>query len=174
MQNYNHISTVHTLHYYSGADNCISRKNRSNYDTSNRFGIDTLQGSPFMNKTRATQNFNMAAIFQDGRHRLSRNTIFCLKKAADGRKQLMWLRILYSKRSKCLKCCYKHYTNVQILSIWPPIPMMAAITSHIIMAHNFALKWQQTVKEINFLIRDNACTHVGGTIYHTNTVCMFR
>ena len=27
-------------------------------------------------KTRATQNFNMAAIFQDGRHELSRNPYF--------------------------------------------------------------------------------------------------
>ena len=87
--------------WYSGADNCISRKNRSNYDTSNRFGIDTLQGSPFMKKTRATQNFNMAAIFQDGRHMLSWNTVFCLKMAADGRKGLFLLHILYSKRSKC-------------------------------------------------------------------------
>ena len=30
-------------------------------------------------KTRATQNFNMAAIFQDGRHRVSWNVIFCHK-----------------------------------------------------------------------------------------------
>ena len=49
----------------SGADNC---KNRSNYDTSNRFGTDYLWGSLFKKKTWATQNFNMAAIFQDGRH----------------------------------------------------------------------------------------------------------
>ena len=26
----------------SGADNCICQKNRSNYDTSNRFGTNTL------------------------------------------------------------------------------------------------------------------------------------
>ena len=49
---------------FSGADNY---KNRSNYDTSNRFGTDTLWGSLVKKKTRATQNFNMAAIFQDGR-----------------------------------------------------------------------------------------------------------
>ena len=28
--------------YNSGADNCICQKNRSNYDTSNRFGTNTL------------------------------------------------------------------------------------------------------------------------------------
>ena len=30
-------------------------------------------------KTRATQNFNMAAIFQDGRHGVSLDVIFSLK-----------------------------------------------------------------------------------------------
>ena len=60
----------------SGADNC---KNRSNYDTSNRFGTNTLWGSLFKKKTRATQNFNMAAIFQDGRHGVLWNVIFGFK-----------------------------------------------------------------------------------------------
>ena len=41
-------------------------------------------------KKRATQNFNMAAIFQDGRHGLSWNPIFCLKRAADGWKRQLW------------------------------------------------------------------------------------
>ena len=59
-----------------GADNC---NNRSNYDTSNRFGTNTLWGSLFKKKTRATQNFNMAAIFQDGRHGVSLNVNFCLQ-----------------------------------------------------------------------------------------------
>ena len=61
---------------FSGADNC---KNRSNYDTSNRFGTNTLWGSLFKKKTRATKNFNMAAIFQDGRHGVSLNVDFCLQ-----------------------------------------------------------------------------------------------
>ena len=42
------------------------------------------RGHPSRKKTRATQNFNMAAIFQDGRHGLSWKCIFCLKWAADG------------------------------------------------------------------------------------------
>ena len=68
----------------SGADNC---KNRSNYDTSNRFGTNTLWGSLFKKKTRATQNFNMAAIFQDGRHGISLNVVFCLKMVVNGQKR---------------------------------------------------------------------------------------
>ena len=60
----------------SGADNC---KNRSNYDTSNIFGTYTLWGSLYKKKTRATQNFNTAAIFQDGRHGVSLNVNLCLQ-----------------------------------------------------------------------------------------------
>ena len=71
----------------SGADNC---NNRSNYDTSNRFGTNTLWGSLFKKKTRATQNFNMAAIFQHGHHGILWNVIFCLKMALNGKKRLFW------------------------------------------------------------------------------------
>ena len=60
----------------SGPDNC---NNCSNYDTSNRFGTNILWGSLFKKKTRATQNSNMTAIFQDGRHGILWNVIFCLK-----------------------------------------------------------------------------------------------
>ena len=70
----------------SGADNC---KNRSNYDTSNRFGTNTLWGSLCKKKTRATQNFNMAAIFQDGRHRVSWNVIFCLTNGGKWSKKII-------------------------------------------------------------------------------------
>ena len=63
----------------SGADNCISQRNHSNYDTSNKFGTQTLQGSPCMKITRATQNFNKAAIFQDGHHGLSWNSFYARK-----------------------------------------------------------------------------------------------
>ena len=58
----------HEVCQISGADNCISQKNLSNYDTSTRFGTHTPQGWPCRKITRATQNFNMAANFQDGRH----------------------------------------------------------------------------------------------------------
>ena len=71
----------------SRADNC---KNRSNYDTSNRFGTDTLWGSLFKKKTRATQNFNMAAIFQDGRHGVSWIGICVLEMAVNGQRRLLW------------------------------------------------------------------------------------
>ena len=114
----------------SGADNCISRKNRSNYDTSNRFVIDTLQGSPYRKKTRATQNFNMAAIFQDSRHRLSWNTIFCLKRAANGRKRLFWLHILYSKHSECstdvinTMQMFRFFQYGRQFPSWPPSPVI--------------------------------------------------
>ena len=70
----------------SGADNC---KNRSNYDTSTRFGPNTLWGSLFKKKTRATQNFNMAAIFQDGRHGTSLNVIFCLQNDSKWSKKMI-------------------------------------------------------------------------------------
>ena len=42
---------------FSGADNCIWQKNRSNYDTSNRFGKNTLLGSPFKKKTAGHAKF---------------------------------------------------------------------------------------------------------------------
>ena len=64
--------------------------NLSNYDTSNRFGTNTLYGSLCRKIVRATQNFNMAAIFQDVRHGLSWNSLFCQKMAADGRKWPFW------------------------------------------------------------------------------------
>ena len=140
-----------TIWLNSGADNCISRKNRSNYDTSKRFGIDTLQGSPYRKKTRATQNVNMAAIFQDGRHRLSWNTIFCLKRAADGRKRLFCLHILYSKHSKC---SIDVINTMQMFRFFQYGRQFQAGRHHLSykhMAYNFALKWQQTVKEIIFL-----------------------
>ena len=78
------------MRHYSWADNCICQKNRSNYDTSNKFGTNTLLGSLFKKKTRATQNFNMAAIFQFGRHGLSWNPIVCFKGAADGWEGQLW------------------------------------------------------------------------------------
>ena len=53
--------------------------NRSNYDTGNRFGANTLKGSLFKKKARATQNFNMAAIFQDGHYGYPETHIFVLK-----------------------------------------------------------------------------------------------
>ena len=68
------------------ADNC---RNRSNYDTSNRFGTNTLWRPLFKKKTRATQIFNMAAIFQDGRHRVSWNVIFCLKNGGKWSKKII-------------------------------------------------------------------------------------
>ena len=42
------------------------------------------RGHPSRKKSRAAQNFNMAAIFQYGRHGLSWYSIFCLKRAANG------------------------------------------------------------------------------------------
>ena len=46
-----------------------------------------LYGGHFTRKkTRATQNFNMAAIFQDGRPMVSWNVIFCLKMVVNGQK----------------------------------------------------------------------------------------
>ena len=63
----------------SGADNCISQENHSNYDTSNGFGTHTLQGSPCRKMTWAMQNFKMSAIFHDGRHGLPWNPIFAIK-----------------------------------------------------------------------------------------------
>ena len=82
----------------SGADNC---NNRSNYDTSNRFGTNTLWGSLFKKKTRATQNFNMAATFQDGRHGILWNVIFCLKMSWNGRKRLFWQQSVYFEHANC-------------------------------------------------------------------------
>ena len=73
--------------HISGADN---RNNRSNYDTSNRFGTNTLWGSRFKKKMRATQNFNMAAIFQDGGHGILLNVFFASKMALNGQKRLFW------------------------------------------------------------------------------------
>ena len=88
----------HYCCHYSGAVNC---KNRSNYDTSNRFGTNTLWGSLFTKKTRATQNFNMAAIFQDGRHGVSLNGIFALKMAINGQKRLLWQQSVCFEHAKC-------------------------------------------------------------------------
>ena len=90
---------------YSGADNC---KNRSNYDTSNRFGTNTLWGSLFKKKTRATHNFKMATMFQDGRHGVSLNVIFCLKMAVNGKKRLLWQQSVFWV-CKMYSQCYKYY-----------------------------------------------------------------
>ena len=72
----------------NGGSGAHDYKNRSNYDTSNRFGTNTLWGSLFKKITRATQNFNMAAIFQDGFHGVSWNVIFCLKNGSKWSKNI--------------------------------------------------------------------------------------
>ena len=82
----------------SGADNC---KNHSNYDTSNRFGTNILCRSLFKKKTRASQNFNMDAIFQEGRHGVSWNVIFCLEMAVNGQERLLWQQSVWFEHAKC-------------------------------------------------------------------------
>ena len=111
---------------YSGADNCM---NRSNYDTSNRFGTNTLWRSLFKKKTRAMQNFNMAAIFQDGCHRVSWNVISDVKMAVNSQKTLL------SQQSVCYehaKCTFNVINTIQMFRrfkygrqfpIWPPSPI---------------------------------------------------
>ena len=101
-------------------------KNRSNYDTSNRFGTNTLWGSLFKKITRATQNFNMAAIFQDGCQGVSWNVIFALKMAVNGQKRLLW------QHSVCfdhVKCTINVINTIQMFRLfqygrqfprWPP------------------------------------------------------
>ncbi len=46
----------------------IFMDNRSNGDTSMKFGMNSQSGSLIKKNCLATQNFKMAAIFQDGRH----------------------------------------------------------------------------------------------------------
>ena len=117
------LISVLAHHTHSGADNC---KNRSNYDTNNRFGKDTLWGSLFKKKTRATQNFNMAAIFQDGRHGVSWIRIFVLEMAVNGQRKLLW------QQSVCFwhaKCTVNVMNTIQMFRVfqygrqfprWPP------------------------------------------------------
>ena len=89
---------IYISYNFSGADNC---KNRSNYDTINRFGTNTLRGSLFKKITRATQNFKMAVTFQDGCHGVSWNVIFALKMAVNGQKRLLWQHSVCFDHAKC-------------------------------------------------------------------------
>ena len=95
----------HTWHMFNPVARCCSGadnyKNRSNYDTTNRFGTNTLWGSLFKKITRATQNFNMAAIFLDDCHGASWNVIFCLKMAVNGQKRLLWQYYVCFDHAKC-------------------------------------------------------------------------
>ena len=107
----------------SGADNC---KNRSNYDTSNRFGTNTLWGSLFKKITRAMQNFNMAAIFQDGCHGVSWNVIFCLKNGSKWSKRLLWQHSVCFDHAKCTINVintiqmFRLFQNGHQFPRWPP------------------------------------------------------
>ena len=47
-------------------------------------------GVAIQEKTRPTQYFNMATIFQDGRHRVSLNVIFCFQNGSWWSKRLLW------------------------------------------------------------------------------------
>ena len=58
-----YVNDMHTIPN-SGADNC---KNTWLSDASMKFGTDTFEVH-FLKKSLATQNSNIATIFQDGRH----------------------------------------------------------------------------------------------------------
>ena len=69
-------------------------------------------------KTRATQNFNMAAIFQDGRHGVSLDVIFSLKNGykwskkdyCDNRVYVLSMQNVQLMLKILLKC--SHYFNM--------------------------------------------------------------
>ena len=74
---------------------------------------------------KCSDYFNMAANFQDGRHRLSRNTSFALDGSRQSKDDLRnkW----YIWACGQFSWWYKYYISNQISSIWPPISKMAAM-----------------------------------------------
>ena len=85
----------------SGADNCIGQKTRSNYDTSNRFGINTLWGSLFTKK-RGPRKISIWPPFSKmAAMGYPKMLFFCFKNGYKWPKRWLWQQSVCFELAKC-------------------------------------------------------------------------